>query len=497
MSASGRDRDRQVIPRWRDLASTIWHRELGAAHTPLPVLDKSERHFEGLSERAREFHEHRSLSFAGDLLSASIVVGATSDTRAAAELVVASDASPPMLTQTAEWILSQARGGAPDTPAEQDDNQQRLNVAQLRRGLRANPRNAIRWVEMSRHYVSEGRKKRAENAMAIAVNIAPYDRYILRCAVRLWLHYSDAERAVHTLNHARQTVLADPWLLATEIAASTETDRPSRNIRRAREMVARASYMPIALSELTSALATIEMNAGAGSKARQLFRTALVDPNENSVAQAEWASSRLSGVDLGDKQMEQSAEARARRSAEKNDIGVTLVAAHEWLVDQPFSSEPAVFGSYHASMYQRFEDGVKFARAGLRPNPRSTLLLNNLAFCLAALGDLEEARKALKEVPSEDENKWRPTLTATRGFIAFRAGDIDTGRRLYREAIRLMANNNVNRLRAELMLAAEEKRSGTPESQQIVAAVIDAIARASNQHLKIWVRYVTDAKGDS
>ena len=49
---------------------------------------------------------------------------------------------------------------------------------------------------------------------------------------------------------------------------------------------------------LAGALATTEMQAGAAKRAHKLFRSALIDPKENSVAQAEWASSRLTG-DIG------------------------------------------------------------------------------------------------------------------------------------------------------------------------------------------------------
>jgi tetratricopeptide (TPR) repeat protein len=138
-------------------------------------------------------------------------------------------------------------------------------------------------------------------------------------------------------------------------------------------------------------------------------------------------------------------------------------------------------------MYGRFQDAIRFARAGLRPNPRSALLLNNLAFSQANAGELEAARETLEEISSEDEGTMSPTLTATRGFVAFRLGDHQAGRELYRQAIEIMPND-IQRLRAELMLASEEARIGTPEGGEAVAAVLDAIARASDRQLRIWAR---------
>ena len=489
MTAANREVDRQVIPRWRDLSATIEHREIGATRC-LPLGPVPAHDLEALNTRARELQTHRSLSFAADLLSASIVVGVTPDTRDAAKLVEADDASPAMLSQTAKWILRQAdaRAEATATTAEPSD-ERRLDIARLRQGLRANPRNAVRWAELARNYVNEGHQHKAESAIRISVSMAPYDRFILRSAVRLWVHFSQPKQAVRTLRHARDAVLADPWLLATEIAASSETQIPSRNIKRGREMVEGAFHAPIALSELTSALATIEMQAGADRRARRLFRSALIDPNENSVAQAEWASGRLSGLDLGDEQMGLSAEARARRFADEDNIDASLRATWEWLADQPFSSTPATFGSYLASMCGRFEDGITFAEAGLRPNPRNALLLNNRAFSEANLGDLTAASATL-DIPGEIEGAVRPTLTATRGFVAIRSDETDRGRNLYRQAIEMMPNDT-GRLRAELMLASEEARLGAPEGDMVVAAVLEAIAHASDPQLRKWASYVT------
>ena len=86
MSAANRESERQVIPRWRDLRATVRHREVGSSgassYAPLPPA----RDLESLSVRAEEFREHGSLSYAADLLSASVVMGATHDTRMAAEL---------------------------------------------------------------------------------------------------------------------------------------------------------------------------------------------------------------------------------------------------------------------------------------------------------------------------------------------------------------------------------------------------------------------------
>ncbi len=212
--------------------------------------------------------------------------------------------------------------------------------------------------------------------------------------------------------------------------------------------------------------------------------------NENTIAQVEWASRRLPGLNLGDDQVEMSAEARARRLAELDAIGMTLSATWDWLYDQPFSSDPAIFGSYHASMRRCFEDGVRFAERGRRANPKDWLILNNLAFCLASLGRWKDADVVLRDVPTSPSPEVTPTITATRGLIRLRAGDIATGQRLYRDAIDAMASP-AHKLRAEMMMLSEEQIAGITPSQKRLAEVADSVNRVYPQ-LKVWMGYLAD-----
>ncbi len=490
MSAAADNQNRQVIPRWRDLLATAEHGELGSARGG--PHERDPRDLEGLDRRLRDFRAQRSLSFAADLVSASIVLGPTQETTRAAQVVLADRRSPAMVLDTAKWLLRRAGELEAQEIEEIEPHElRRRDIASLRQRLQSNPHNALRWVELSRNYINEGHERKAATAMRIAVNIAPRDRYVLRCSARLWTHLADPEQAARTLAYAGSVVREDPWLLATEIAAADLGERPSRNIRRGRELIERARHAPFAVSELTSALATIEMHAGDARRARKLFRTALVDPNENSVAQAEWASPRIGDLELGEERLAQSAEARALRLAETPDVDATLGATWEWLNDQPFSTHPAIFGSYQASMYRRFEEGARIAREGLRANPRDAIILNNLAFCEASAGNTDAALWALGEVPRASEAL--PSVIATRGLVSFRAGDPQTGRALYEQAIAAMSNP-VDVLRARVMLTSEEMSAGLAPPDPWVAALIAEVEEASDAQLVRWLGYLTDAR---
>ena len=79
-----------------------------------------------------------------------------------------------------------------------------------------------------------------------------------------------------------------------------------------------------------------------------------------------------------------------------------------------------------------------------RANPSDFMLMNNLAFALinrGGRGDIEEAGQVLSKAGYlQLSNQNRLVLQATQGFLAFRSGDVVSGRKLYSDA-RLEARN--------------------------------------------------------
>lgn len=486
MSAKFRKINRQVIPRWRTVAATALRRELDPLQRREPMAPPPEALTE-LELRTHEYRRTRSLSFAADLLGASIVVGPSEETLEAARTVLADRRAPEMVRATAGSLLEMRRAdddeqSSNDEPAPNPQHE----IARLRIGLRSDPRNALRWCEMARQYAIEGHATKATHAMALATNLAPGDRYVLRSGIRLWVHLEEHDRARAALRAVQAAVLNDPWLLATEIASSALAGRSSRHLKHGRRLAEGGRHADFVLSELRGALATVELEGGNNRKARQLFRAALADPNENTVAQAEWASHHLAAFDVDTKQIKalESFEALARQAADRRDLDLAAQAAWGWLHDQPFSAEPAVWGSYWASMKSDFEQGAEFARNGLRANPRDSYLTNNLAFCLASADEWAKAEDVLRRIEWEDEDE-RASVQATWGLIRFRAGDSERGRQLYEEAIANVKSPD-EQARAAIMLAAEEIRAKTPRASEAVARALALVARASAGDLTIW-----------
>src|SRR5262249_41127381 len=124
------------------------------------------------------------------------------------------------------------------------------------------------------------------------------------------------------------------------------------------------------ISELASAVGTLEYKAGRRKDGKKHLSLSLLEPSENAIAQAGWVARTLSNdVQVPQKKMEISAEAAAWAAFEISDWNVALERSQEWQDDQPFSSRPAVQGSFiAATIFDNFEQAKTIALRGMRCN---------------------------------------------------------------------------------------------------------------------------------
>jgi hypothetical protein len=156
-----KDYDRVVIPRWRDLETTLRLGELA----PLRARETRPRpHPHELQDREMAWRLHHTIPFATDLLSAGFVVGATDEVRAAARFVL----QHPTESSTAASVIARRVLGEP-LPRPTDT----AFIKQLRALLNRDPRNTLHWVELARLYASNGGRDKAIKAMRIAVALSP------------------------------------------------------------------------------------------------------------------------------------------------------------------------------------------------------------------------------------------------------------------------------------------------------------------------------------
>jgi tetratricopeptide (TPR) repeat protein len=393
-----------------------------------------------LDRLVEDWDENRSLSFAADLVGAALVRGMPERAREAAEFIVSLGGAVPLsamsLARAALGLqVSDIAGDLPTSPSNAD---LRRTAGRLKARLRDAPRNPPLWVDLARAYTLLGQPEPAVRAMRTALALAPDNRFVLRSAARLFLHLEDPERAYSLLRTAEAT-RHDPWLLAAEIAVASATERTPRFIKDGERMLVEIESAPLHISELASAIGTIELAGGRLRRARRLFREALRLPTDNALAQAQWAVTNQIGLVLttNDLDRPRSFEARSLMHRSKGQWEPALEEAKRWLYDEPFSRYAAASASYLASVpLERYEEAADLVRLGLATTPRDPLLLNNLTFALASSGRLEKAEETFRQISPDqfESSDLRATLCATKGLLFYRRGNLEQGRLHYERA---------------------------------------------------------------
>jgi len=316
--------------------------------------------------------------------------------------------------------------------------------------------------------------------MTTAASLAPDSRFVVRAAARLFLHEHDAPTALKIIRRA-SGAKRDPWLLAAEIATASAAHSPTLFAKIGGNRNEDDNVSLFARTELSSALGTLEMENGRVRKARQLFRKSLEGPNENSVAQVEWANRTVGGLEI-DKELlalPKTFEASANVNLREGEWNYAIAEGEEWLRDQPFSKQPALFTSYVASLIEDYERSIRILKESLHANPDDPALINNLAFALGSANRLDEADSLLRRIDITNcEGPSAITLAATAGLLMFRAGLPDRGREFYQLAISRASSqgNSTYKAMASLYLAREELIASTPAAE---IAVNRALVEAS------------------
>lgn len=465
------DENRTMIPRWRAWKITRQSNEI------LPLTRRGEGALtsSGLSDAGRlDEMERRAASFvanpgvhsAADLVGTALSLDLTEHESVAnaANLLCDHPDAPVNSRRMAERVLGiDGRDTAGDEaqPGAIDIHEVHARAARLRMRTRREPSNAICWADLAHAQTTSGSSSAAVKSMRVALALAPTNRFILRAAARLHLHRDDFGQA-HDLLARSPRRLHDPWILAAEIATANLAKLPIMNVRAGRQML-ESGFEPVHISELASALATLELQAGNVKKAKKFLKQALEKPTENAVAQAEWSAAR--GLDIVEPEqlkISRGYEARALHARRTGNFHEAMRSGLLWLEDQPFAVDPATFTSYIAALLlEDYDTAIAACELGRIANPDEPILINNLAYSLACSGQPEKALEVINKYSDRLSPREFATMTATRGLIAYRLGDLHKGRQLYEQAIRTLPKDLDRRVVsvAVIMWACEEVRS--------------------------------------
>lgn len=478
-------RKRQVIPRWHTYPLARW---LGV-NVSAEVENIQASPDEDYREKKQSWQNTPKLAHAADLVGSALMLNCFDDDvvkGAASYILKHKTKASNLLIDLAETYVHLSRKQdfpLPDLVLPEEIQKLHHVISRLRAKTRDYPRNPILWMDLGFYYSSIGQTHAAQHAVNVALGINKENRYLLRSGARFYMHIDDPDAALHYL---RQSMAGkyDPWLVAAEIAISDTQDATSRRIKLARNMLESGDFANFHLSELASALGTIELKNGSRRKGKKLISLALESPTENTLAQVAFLQD-IFGEPIGIVSKDlpaQSFEAQSRLKFQIEDFQGALEASKKWFAYQPFSSRPALFGSYVAAVaLDDFNESIKIAKMGLVSSPQDFTLKNNLAFGLASLGKPEEAAHALVSVSElELTESEKSVLTATRATIAFREGKVEVGRELYKKAIEEFRKQK--QLRAQVLAmyfrAREEMLVKSPAAKALEA---EALASAEKQ----------------
>ena len=440
-----------------------------------------------LAPKTMDWLEHQTIGHAADLVGTALSTGREKEVSEAARFLLRNDLNvSPWARELAEHALrTPEENEIVSHPEALEEKTLQKRIGVLRNLLRAEPKDPISWVELSRAYAILGLGEQAKQSMIVAVQLAMNNRFVLRSASRLWIYLDDIEKAHDLIVRADRTP-HDPWLLAAEIAIGSVAGRKPRFVKTARRMLTERRFLPIHISELASAVATLELSSGSVRRSRQLFELSLKSPTENSIAQAAWASRHNSIIHLKEEYLDRpnTFEARYWSFYSQGQWEKAINECKLWHFDQPFSSRPSTQGSYVAgTALEDYSLNKQFAEQGLIANPSDFTLWNNLAFALINLGNIQRGREALSrasrlQISDED----RVVLQATQGLLAFRTGDVAVGRQLYLDArsnARKMQDNRLFAL-ASAYHAIEEVSHGISDRSSVLSAVIRILQRETD-----------------
>lgn len=500
MSGFDEKSDRRVVPRWRisvDAAASTELLPVQGRAVPNIVEESAE-----LFNRRRDFEIEKNIGTAANLLGTAMVASAEQESKLAALFILDhADETPAPLKSMAISVLE-------GKPIIQQEVGTALQITRLRKLIQANPYSAALWVDMARCYATVGEDEKAERSMKVALQLSPQSRWVLRSATRLLLHTGHKEDAHKLLVRSPMTPY-DPWLVSAEIATAQIVGRNPKYWKKARDMVENKSIRPIHLSELASAIATMELATGNTKKAKKLFKQSLIEPTENAVAQVKWSERFIKDafeINSIVKSMHNAYEADFWQKYLDGQMGDSRVAVDKWLNDEPFSIRPVTMKSYVASLMDDYDTAIKTVDEFQAYTKVDLSLTNNRIFAEISKGavfsgDSEEVNQNIERLLTYIMGRIKAKesdLThnlANLGLLNYRLGMLDDGRSFYDMAIdrAIKTEDSKQAANASMFHAREAVIAEAPWAGEVVRQAEARIKAIKNQPLDFYFRKVVAA----
>ena len=485
MKPSKWDEQRYLIPRWRNFAQTVATGELSNIAPNVQVESRSNsQHF---GDKIDSWNSKPNVITASELVRASITESREADAVDAAKFLLSRKTElKPMLVNSAYHILGdESKSDIKHSmkikfqSLEEKRAAQQAAKKEVKARIQYYPKNPIAWVDLSLLELKDGNRIKAERSMQVALELASNNRFVIRSAARLFVHYNDFMKA-HELVASCRATPSDPWLIATEISLASKIERDPKFYRIARQMATESELNFWEISELSSALGTFEFREENFQKAKKFLRQSIKFPTGSSLAQAYWLEYLRNVKLFGSKDNPtvnskfELAEGSFFHNLENKEPFKAIESCKIWSLSEPYSIRPFENGSYVACATGEYEEAIKFNEAGLLLKRHSKYLKNNYAYSLTNKGDFERAEQILKEFRPADGHYWFVSR-ANLGLIDMRNDRIDSGIKNYKEAIEGFKKNNeqVSAKIAEVYLVRELALAQRREAKELYNKVYE------------------------
>ncbi|RFC35904.1 MAG: Tetratricopeptide repeat-containing protein [Candidatus Nitrotoga sp. SPKER] len=446
---------------------------------------------ENLIETLNEWRKHKSVGGAADLLNFSHIPSAIPFLMEPAEYVAS-------LNEPTSKIIKEISRGILNAEKLSEENSRIKTVlrprdlyyqeaSQLKKNIQINPKNAVALVDLARIYSALGQNEKAKKAILTAINLFPNHTFALRSAARFFIQIDEAELALRFINNSPRT-LHDPWLLASKLSIEELLGRQHKQFNTARAMSESDRISPYQLGELRGAIASIMIASGDIKQSKKIFNRALVNPNDNVIAQAIWVSQKY-GININIREDwfngPFSSEALYYQKHIEGDFEKAKDAAISWFFDEPFSPRPLRAATFVLLILGDAELSEQYALDALLLDPEDTELRNNLVCALAFQNKIEESIIHLHKVcllEYRKSNAISGHTLANLGMIHYRTGKFQEAEEYYRKALEWFDNKSGEAKSIALSFMAREAFiMKTPNAQELINEAFDMVKKSNSK----------------
>lgn len=483
-------RPRRVVPRWRSSWITGNAIEARSNKRGSVSAETRNRIDAEVSDKVREFELMRSIPVAAELMFTASMANNKEVAKAAAKLIFESrdQIGSRQLVRSAQQILQ-------EPTIDPIQLTSREFVPHARALLSIDYANPVLLMDVARELTALRQDKGALRYVRAAVALAPNSRFVIRSAARYYLHIGEVEIA-HDLLLRSPLIKRDPWVQASEIAVATVRGRTSTFAKQVIRVLGQAKQVGADATELASAVGTIELLNGSEKKAKLLFQHALSHPNDNSLAQAEWAASRLKlVVDIQALSTPLSFEANSHNAYRHQEIDEALQHAILWAGDEPFASRPLEAQCHLLCLQERYSEALTAANGAYVLSRDGLSAELNLLFCKTQTGNFDDAMEGLARLSRNKHLKQFAThYLANAGAIAYAMGEFEMARKLYQRAIHSarVRNEPYSEALAIAFFARIATRAGDPQAESIVQDAVASVPKLPNPGAIYVVRGLVD-----